>query len=156
MTQKILVAMDDSENAFRAVELVAKSFSPDNHITLLNIMLDTAALCQMDSPELTPLFRAQQSSFCALEDKKRDLIDAAMNRAKERLLKAGFAEDHVAIKVENKQKGVARDLLNEAQKGYDLMVIGRRGLSGIKEFFLGSTSHKVFTGAKEISILVAN
>lgn len=156
MAQKILVAMDDSDNALRAVELVAKSFSTNNDITLLNIMLDTAALCQMDSPELTPLFRSQQSSFCVLEDKKRELVTSAMDRAKRMLLEAGFSETNITIKVENKNKGVARDLLNEAKKGYDLMVIGRRGLSGIKEFFLGSTSHKVFAGAKEISVLVAN
>ncbi len=154
MAQNILVAIDDSDNAQRAVELVAKSFSADNRITLLNIMLDTAALCQMDSPALTPFFKSQQSSFCALEDKKRELVTQAMGRAKEKLSEAGFPEAHITVKVENKNKGVARDILNEAQNGYDLIVIGRRGISGIKEFFLGSTSHKVFSGAKDISILI--
>lgn len=156
MTQNILVAMDDSNNAQRAVSLVAKSFSPDNHVTLLNIMLDTAALCQMDSPALTPFFKSQQASFCALEDKKRELVESATTRAKKILLEAGFEEDKITIKVENKNKGVARDILNEAHKGYDLIVMGRRGLSGIKEFFLGSTSHKVFSGAKDISVLIAH
>lgn len=156
MAQKILVAMDDSDNAQRAVELVAKSFSTDNHVTLLNIMLDTAALCQMDSPALTPLFKTQQANFCALEDKKRELVTEAAQRAKAVLLEAGFAEDHITIKIENKIKGVARDILAEAHKGYDLIVMGRRGLSGIQEFFLGSTSQKVFTGAKDISVLIAH
>lgn len=156
MTQKILIAMDDSENARRAVAFVAKSFAPSNTITLLNVMLDTAALCQMDSPELTPLFRSQQSSFCALEDKKRQLVTDAMKQAKEVLVAAGFADANVTIKVENKNRGVARDILNEAENGYDLIVVGRRGISGVKDFFLGSTSHKVFAGAKEISVLVVN
>jgi nucleotide-binding universal stress UspA family protein len=156
MAQKILIAMDDSDNALRAVELVARSFSPHNRITMLNILLDTAALCQMDSPELTPLFKSQQSNFCLLEEKKRELVTAAMNRAKAMLIEAGFAQEAITIKIENKNKGVARDLLNEAHKGYDLIVMGRRGLSGIKEFFLGSTSSKIFAGAKEISLLIAN
>ena len=39
---------------------------------------------------------------------------------------------------------------------YDLIAIGRRGLSGIKEFFLGSTSHKVFSAARDISLLIVN
>ena len=86
MAKKILVAIDDSDNAGRAVELVAKSFSTDNTIVLYNVMLDTAALCRMDSPELSPLFRSQQSNFCALEDKKRELGAAAVQRAKEVLL----------------------------------------------------------------------
>jgi nucleotide-binding universal stress UspA family protein len=156
MAKKILVAIDDSDNAGRAVELVAKSFSTDNTVVLYNVMLDTAALCRMDSPELSPLFRSQQSNFCALEDKKRELVTAAVQRAKEVLLSYGWQANQIEIKIENKKKGVARDILDEAEKGYQLVVLGRRGISGIKEFFLGSTCHKVFSGAKNISVLIAN
>ena len=156
MAQRILIAMDDSENAFRSVELVAKSFSADNTVVLYNVLLDTAALCNMESPELIPLFKSQQTSFCALEDKKRELVTAAMKRAKELLVSAGFSERKVEIKVENKNKGVARDILAEAENGYDIIVMGRRGISGLKEFFLGSISQKVFTGARDISVLIAN
>jgi len=51
---------------------------------------------------------------------------------------------------------VARDILSEAENGYDLIVIGRRGLSAVKDFFLGSTAQKVFSGAKDISVLIVN
>ncbi len=156
MAQKILIALDDSDNAQRAVELVARSFSADNTVVLYNVMLDTAALCNMDSPELIPLFKSQQTSFCALEDKKRELVEAAMHRARETLLTAGFDADRIEAKIENKNHGVARDILTEAKKGYDIIVLGRRGISGLKEFFLGSTSQKVFHGAKDISVLIAN
>ncbi len=156
MAKKILIAIDDSQNAGRAVELVAKSFSPDNTIVLYNVMLDTAALCRMDSPELSPLFRSQQSSFCALEDKKRELVTGAIERARQLLLSYGWDEDLIEVKIENKKKGVARDILAEAEKGYNIIVLGRRGVSGLKEFFLGSTCHKVFSGAKDISVLIAN
>ena len=156
MAQKILIAIDDSENAQRAVAFVANSFSSDNSITLMNIMIDSAALCDMDSPELTPLFKSHQTSFCALEDKKRELVKAATEKAKNFLLEAGFPPNNVAVKIEDKKRGVARDILNEAENGYDLIVVGRRGISGIKEFFLGSTSQKIFNGAKNISVLVVN
>jgi nucleotide-binding universal stress UspA family protein len=156
MVQNILLAMDDSDNAQRAAAFVARVFSPENKITLFNVMLDTAALCSLDSPELTPLFKSHQSSFCALEDKKRELVDQAMQKARETLLNAGFNEENIKIKVENKKKGVARDIVAESQKGYDLIVLGRHGISGVKEFFLGSTAQKVFNAAKEISVLIAN
>lgn len=156
MAKKILIAIDDSENAGRAVELVAKSFSTDNTIVLFNVMLDTAALCKMDSPELTPLFRSQQTNFCALEDKKRELVTDAIQQAKGVLLSHGWDEDQIEVKIENKKKGVASDILAEAGNGYQLLVLGRRGVSGIKEFFLGSTCHKVFSGAKNISVLIAS
>ena len=156
MSQKILIPIDDSENAQRAVAFVAKSFSKENRITLLNVMVDTAALCDMDSPELTPLFKSQQTSFCALEDKKRELVNAAIQKAKEVLTSSGFDPNNITTKIENKKRGVARDILSEAKNGYDLIVLGRRGLSGIKEFFMGSISNKVFNGATDISVLIAN
>ncbi|MDA8139183.1 MAG: universal stress protein [Desulfobacteraceae bacterium] len=156
MTQKILIAVDDSENAQRAVAFVAKRFSKDTQVTLLSVILDTATLCKMDSPELTPLFKAQQASFCVLEDKKRELINSSMQKAKEILQAAGFAPQNIEIKIEVKKHGVARDILAEAEKGYSLIVMGRRGLSGIKEFFMGSTSNKVLHGAKEASVLIVN
>ncbi|MFZ1983205.1 MAG: universal stress protein [Desulfatitalea sp.] len=156
MPQKILIAIDDSENAQRAVQFVAKSFSTDNKVTLFSVVPDTAALCKMDSPELTPLFKTHQASFCVLEDKKRELVKAALKKAKETLVAAGFSADRIAVKLEDKKHGVARDILAESSKGYDLIIMGRRGISGIKEFFLGSTSQKVFNGARDISVLIVN
>lgn len=154
--QKILIPMDDSQNAKRAAEFVAKSFTPENKVTLFNVMLDTAALCDMDSPELTPLFRSQQSSFCTLEDKKRELVTEALNDAREVLLSAGYPPENVTIKVENKKHGVARDILQEAENGYDVIAMGRRGLSSIQEFFVGSISNKVIHTAKNISVLIVH
>lgn len=154
--QKILIPMDDSQNARRAAEFVAKSFTPENKVTLFNVMLDTAALCDMDSPELIPLFRSQQSSFCTLEDKKRELVTQALDQAKEVLVSAGYPPENVTIKVENKKHGVARDILHEAENGYDVIAMGRRGLSSIQEFFVGSTSNKVIHAAKNISVLIVN
>lgn len=156
MSQKILVAVDDSQNAQRAVAFVARSFSKANKVTLFTVLLDTAALCEMDSPELTPLFRSQQSNFCALEDKKRELVTQATDRARQVLVEAGFDEQNVEIKIKNKKHSVARDIIDEAKNGYDLIVIGRHGVSGVKDFFLGSITQKVFSGAKDMSVLIAN
>jgi nucleotide-binding universal stress UspA family protein len=156
MKKKILVAFDDSDNAMRAVEFVAKSFTPDHQVTLLSVIPDTAAICDMNSPELTPYFLSQQASFCSLEDKKKDLVGEAMTRAKETLLNAGFGEKNIAVKTQPKKKGVAMDIVREAAAGYGAIVLGRRGISGIKEFFMGSISQKVLNLAKDVSIILVN
>ena len=44
MDKKVLVAIDDSENAMRAVEFIANSFTKDNKITLFNVIQDTCGL----------------------------------------------------------------------------------------------------------------
>ena len=74
MAKKLLLAIDDSENAIRAVEFVANTFTTDSRITLFNVVQDTATMCEMNSPELTPYFTSQQSSFCLLEEKKKSWL----------------------------------------------------------------------------------
>lgn len=156
MSQKILIAFDDSDNAMRAVEYVAQSMTRDSHVTIFSVLQDTATLCDMNSPELTPYFKSQQEAFCVLMDKKRELLSEAQCKAKALLVSKGFAEARIQIKSEVKKKGIARDIAAEAQSGYDLIVIGRRGLSGLKEFFLGSISQKILQLVHSTSILIVN
>jgi nucleotide-binding universal stress UspA family protein len=156
MPNRILVAFDDSENALRAVEYVAERFTRENQITLFSIVPDTAALCDMNSPSLIPYFMEKQAVFCGLEDQKKELVDKAMLRAKDILLKAGFDEKNIALKVQTKKKGVVRDIIDEAHSGYDTIVLGRRGLSGVKDFIFGSVSQKLLHLAKDVSIIVVD
>jgi nucleotide-binding universal stress UspA family protein len=156
MSKKVLIAFDDSENAMRAVKHVARFLAADSEVTLFTVLQDTAALCEMNSPELIPYFKSHQDSFCILEEKKKELVAAAQAKAKELLVQNGFAADRVHVKSQTKHKGIARDIVAEAGTGYDLIVIGRRGASGIREFFLGSISQKIVNSAQEASILIVN
>lgn len=153
---KILVAFDDSENAMRAVEHVGRFFNRDSQVTLFSVFQDTASLCDLQGPELTPYFHSQQTNFCTLEEKKKNQVEEAQQRAKSALVDAGFPEANVSLKSQTKKLGIARDIVREAETGYDIIVMGRRGLSAIKEFFLGSISQKVLSQAKEISVLMVN
>jgi len=153
--QKILVAIDDSENAIRAVEHVAKFFNPSNKITIFSVLQDTFTLFNMNHPELTPYFMAQQAYFGELEEKQKSIVEEAQKKAKKILLDAGFNEESITVNSQHKQKGIARDII-EAASGYDIIVMGRRGLSGIQEFLLGSVSHKVLHSVKNISVLIVN
>jgi nucleotide-binding universal stress UspA family protein len=156
MSKNILIAFDDSDNAQRAVEVVAQTFSRKSKVTLFSVAVDTEALCKMNSPELTPYFKSQQSAFCTMEDKKRELVEAALAQAKETLVESGFGEDAIQVKHDTMDEGVARDIIRESKDGYDIVVIGRRGTSGIKEFFFGSTSQKVLNGIKDASVFIVS
>ncbi len=157
MEQKILVALDDSSNAMRTVEFIIKTFSPKGcKITLFSVLPGTAAICDMNSPELTPYFISQQSIFCQLEDQKKQLITEALKKAKNLLVEAGFDEKRIKIKIKPRNKGIARDIIAEASAKYSLVIMGRRGLSGVKEFLLGSVSQKVLHSIKDVSVLIVN
>jgi nucleotide-binding universal stress UspA family protein len=154
--KKILVALDESANALRAVRFLAQSFAPDHEVTLFNVVMDISAVCSLNSPELHPLFIEQQITLCTIEDKKKELANQSMSEAKKILLEAGFPEKNISVKMENRKRGVALDIIDEARSGYDAVVMGRRGLSSIAEFFIGSVSQKVLHGTKDLSVILVS
>lgn len=157
MAQKILIAMDESENSARAVEFVVNNLKTDADITLFSVLMNTESMCALQGPALTPYFVAEQTSFCALEDKKKELMNEALDKARQKLIQSGFDENRVRTKTVERKKGIARDIIAEANSGnYDLVVMGRRGLSGIMEFIMGSVSQKVLHGVDKASVLLAD
>lgn len=157
MAKDILIAFDDSENAMRAVDYVGEHLPSDSKVVLFNVVPDTETLCTMQSPELTTYFLEQQSAFRILENKKKELLNAALKKARLRLIDYGFDNDNITTKSQKRVRGIARDIINEANdKPYDLVVLGKRGMSGIKEFFLGSISIKVVHGVKRSSVLLVD
>jgi len=156
MGKRLLIAFDDSNNAMRAVESVATFFDRDSHLTLFHVAQDSSALCRMNSPELTPLFKHEQSEFCSLEDKKRELVVNALQKARQMLVSNGFDENNIAIRHEKAKHSVARDIINEAASNYDVLVLGKRGISGIRDFLFGGTTQKVINNVDNVSVFIVN
>ena len=156
MAKKILLAMDESENAMRAAEFITKTFNKDNEVTIFSVVLDTPTVCEMDSPSLTPHFTAQKDVFCWVEDQKKMMIDEAHKKARELLIKVGFNEKNIRMKIETKKKGIAKGILDEAGSGYDLLVMGRQGVARVRDFLLGSIPQKILQSAKDISVLLVD
>ena len=157
MPRKILVAVDESKNSMNAVKYVAKGMEKTGTVTLFSVLPDATAACGLDSPSLTPIFRKSKQAFCAIEDTKKDSVKAFMEKAKQALIQAGFPSKNIAVKIRKKKVGIARDILKEVEQGkYTTLVIGRRGLSGIKQFLLGSVSNKIIQLAKKVSVIVVD
>ena len=156
MAQRIMVAFDTSENAMRAVAFIARAFPKEDEITLFHVLSDPAVLCEMHSPDFADHFTSQRNGFFVLEEKKKELVQDAMERARALLAASGFPETGIRLKLEARKKGIAKDILDEAETGYDLIVIGRRGLSPLAEFFIGSVSHKILSASRQVAVLVVN
>jgi nucleotide-binding universal stress UspA family protein len=71
MRQKILVAFDDSENAMRAVEQVATTYTPDNEITLYSVLPEIDYGCVMDLNSLNQEQLQLHYSLCSDMQKQR-------------------------------------------------------------------------------------
>jgi len=155
MTQKILVALDDSANAMRAVEKIAATYSREKQITLYSALPEVDFKCMMDLNSLNREQLDLHYSLCRdMQTQKKQQVELALKKAKKRLLQSGFSEKNIAIKIVHGSNDIAGDIVNEADDGYDTIVMGRRGRSALKEFFLGSVSQKVLHAVKDKSVLI--
>ena len=154
MSKRLLVAFDDSDNASRGITFIKNYFQRDVQITLFSVIQDTASVCNMNSPSLTPYFKDKQSAFCALEDMKKQLLNDSLAQARKSLEEAGFDGERIMTKVVSEKKGVAGPIIEEAADGYDTLMIGMKGHSALEAFFMGSITLKVVNSAKEVNIVL--
>lgn len=157
MARKILLALDESNDSLKALKYVAENMPLDSEVTLLSILPDPTAACDLDAPSLVPLFKENQQAFCAMEDAKRERVQAFVEKAREGLIRSGFGPQNVNAKILKKEKDIAKEIVQEARDGgIDTVVVGRRGLTGVKEFLFGSVSNKVLHLATGMAVVVVD
>ena len=72
------------------------------------------------------------------------------------MVREGIAEKRIEVVSELVQVGMAKDILNRAERGrYDAIVLARRGLTPSRDFFIGSIAAKVIEHAIKIPVWVA-
>ncbi len=157
MEKKILIAMDESKNAMKAVEYVATTVGKVKgiNITLFSVIPDFPPVFLETGETIHPVFKGKVTDLTALTVQKQEAMKKVMEKAKNILTEAGIPKKNVSMKAERRKIGIARDILKEAEiGGYDTIVVGRRGLSAAKRFLFGSISHKIVHSAKNRTIWV--
>jgi len=142
MFDKILVAVDGSDYSKRAmgyaVELAEKFGST---ITLIHVYSTVIPMIPVADALTSPTVTAPASAAVAAkiaEDAKK-LGDRILEDA-ERVVK----ERGIPVEMVLKEGDVVKEIVAEAQKGgFNLIVIGHRGMSRLSELFLGSVSEGV-------------
>ena len=151
--RKILVAVDGSDQSLQTVRYVGRVLPGDRtKITLFHVthwIPEPFWDFESDSG-----IRHRMSDFRAWKSRQAAMVEDFMERASALLRKAGYPPHHVTIHVKDRQVGIARDIIREAKKGYAGLVLGRRGLSPLKELTLGSTAQKVVYHARQIPVWI--
>jgi len=151
-SKKVLIAMDSSENALRAVDHAGFMLSgTDCQVTLFHSKRHLRRFVPQEiieaAPELEELWK----------NKAGEQIAPNMKKAKKMLLEAGIPEAQLKTKVVDGTRDAASDILKEARSGdYGTIVLGRRGRSGVKEFFMGSVTSKVLQGSGKMAVWVVH
>jgi len=81
--------------------------------------------------------------------------EAFMAEARDRLVSAGFDNGRIETRLHARMVGVARDILEEAKKGYGGVVMRRRGRGNIKSVVVGSVASKLLSRLPDIPVILA-
>lgn len=135
--KKMLVAVDGSEGAAKALDFALNLAEKlDAEVQIVSVVPPVDSII----PRLTPV--AQPSAFYTY------LINEMEQRLKTVLSEAlkGAEEEKPKLKISTRLlKGRPADKIVQMAKeeGFDVIVMGSRGLSGVEELLLGSVSNRV-------------
>ena len=149
-SKKALIAVDSSENALRAVDHAGFMLSgTDCKATIFYTMRHLRRFVPLEALEEAPDLEEFWKNKAGQE------IAPYMKKAKKILLDAGLSEDQIATKVIDGSRSAADDILKEARKnGFGTIVLGRRGVSKIKELFMGSVTSKVLLNSSGLTVWI--
>ena len=145
--KSILIAVDESENARRAVSYVAQILAGIKGFKVLILHV---------------IRQPEEDYFPTSSEKNRWLgqyklkVDAMLKVYRQILIRAGFASEDVSVRSTLRYcPSLAECILAERdQSGYSTIVVGRQGLSRSEEFLFGSVSSKIVNHARDCTIWV--
>jgi len=147
---KILVGVDGSENSEKALDKaleIADKFSAS--VLILNVFQPPPEFdynLNMNQQPQTSGQPQETMGYQSIIKEFRKVHEAVLSSATERATKLKPA---LKITAELKEGDASSKIVETAENGeFDLIIIGHRGGSKIKELFLGSTSERVAHRAK--------
>lgn len=149
-SKKVLVCVDGSENATRAVDHAGFMLEgTDCEVTLFHTLRHLSRFVPAD-------VLAEDSKLQEFwKQKAGENIAPHMKEAKDMLLKAGLNERQVSSKLLEGSQSPADDIIKEARtNGYGTVVLGKRGRSKFKQFLFGSVTRKILNNMTNLSTWV--
>jgi nucleotide-binding universal stress UspA family protein len=152
--KKMLVLVDGSERATQTVNYV-KNFMPvdeNTRIVLFHVFSGMPEEYRELEKEPTCANAVHQFRNRKMEEKRK--IRAYLEQAKKILTTGGFSDQSIEVKFHSLEKGVARDIIDEARNGYSAVVLRRRGMGALKNIILGSVAVKLLQSLTFIPIII--
>ena len=160
MLHKALIAVDGSRNSLRAVEYAGRVFAPNAEARLVLFhVLQAISRMTLNKEEIKAIDarKAERADLANLywqledEEKMGRFFAEAINL----LVQAGVRPEQIKSKFGVRKGEIASAILEEVERGhYETLIVGRRGLSRVREFFLGSISTELVREARGCAVCV--
>jgi nucleotide-binding universal stress UspA family protein len=142
---RVLIGIDGSDSAKGAVAYAAKFYDPRQTRVMLMHVEETISYDGM-APEDAGSAASKTIDVKAVRERVMEGARKIMAEAAHILKNNGFSDDAVEIRIQQRERGVARDLMTEAQNGYNAVLVGRRGLNEPTDIIVGSTAYRLVSG----------
>jgi nucleotide-binding universal stress UspA family protein len=145
--KNILIAVDDSENARRAVSYVSQLLAGVKGFKILILHV----ISQPEEDYFST--SAEKESWLSNYQLK---VDVMLEDYRQILLREGFDPDDIRVQSTLRYcPSLSECILTEHDKTqYSTIVIGRKGLSRSEEFLFGSISNKIVNHARNCTVWV--
>jgi nucleotide-binding universal stress UspA family protein len=157
MNSNILLAVDSSESSMKAVRYVAGLLGNNHDISVtLFHALPPVPPALMESGTLQEADEIHRKE-AAWEEAEHKIECKCLEPMIDILKQAGFREEQIQTKhsAPPPEFDVAHVILEECEEGdYDTVVMGKRGMSRVKSFLVGSVTEKVFRHSKGMAVWV--
>lgn len=153
-SKKVLIAVDGSPHSLYAVGYVARNCAQADVVANLMYVMPTAPETFWDLEKDSYFKRQMRAKYAQWKRNETKAAQAFLDGARDLLVKAKFRANKVGVILQEREVGIARDIIAESSKGYDAVVVGRRGLSKLEDIFLGSVSNKIVQGIENVPVWV--
>jgi nucleotide-binding universal stress UspA family protein len=150
---KILLAVDGSHQAFEAARYASKLFLP-NRIEVVLFHVATRIPESFWDVEKDPSLIFEHAALSDWRDHQKQKIQEIMESARQLFLDRGVQENAVSTKIQQRQVGIARDIIHESQGDYHAVILGRWGMSLLKDFLWGSIAEKIMGSLTHLPVCV--
>jgi nucleotide-binding universal stress UspA family protein len=140
---RILITNDGSEHSMRTVGYAADILDPSRFEVVLFHVATKVPESFIDFEARVPAYQYRLVSVEAWEEQQRKAVQEFMEKARALLLDAGFKDEAITVRISERKVGIARDIASESQNGYKALMVGRRGLSDLRDFMLGSVAEHI-------------
>ncbi len=147
----VLISVDSSENSLRAADHAGFMLrGTDCPVTLFH------ARRQLKSFVPTEIVQDASDLEDYWKDSEKQQIKPYIEKAKDKLLEHGVAEDQITVKLVASSGGNVSEDIRKAADDYDCgtIVLGRRGLTGVKELIMGSVTRKILESFSGMSVWI--
>jgi nucleotide-binding universal stress UspA family protein len=150
---KVLLAVDGSKQAFEAARYASQLFSP-NRIEVVLFHVTTTVPESFWDIERDPALMLKEATRSHWRDQQQMKIQELMERARRLFLDRGLPENAVKVKIQERKVGIARDIIRESQRDYNAVIVGRWGMSLLKDFLWGSIADKLIGSLTHLPLCV--